>query len=412
MIPRFEPVAGPTETARFLLDVLFGDRDDRLSVQSFERRFAEYHGVPHAFFVPSARVGLWMLLRGLKYPAGSEIVLPGFTYFAIPAVVLHTGLVPRYADVDPQTYELTPESVEAAVSTRTRAVIPTHLFGRTCPMNGILAVCRHRGLDIVEDCAQACGAHVGTNKAGTVGRAAFFTFGITKNLTTYSGGMLLTADDNLADALDAQLRDFPPVARARLLREGLVAAAMYLATRRLPFNLAVAPLLRCGAPGRPDRVHRAFEEHPHTIEDAGLRRLCRRPTADQARSGMRQMTALDVSNRARRERGMSLDDALRSSGTPGLPLAADPDGDHIYISFAIARERRFDFAQALRRRGVDVAPGYMQACSSMPCLGGKPGRCPQAERVADRILHLPVYPGLRNRDISRIAAAVNEVDRL
>ncbi|MFC1451748.1 DegT/DnrJ/EryC1/StrS family aminotransferase [Verrucomicrobiota bacterium] len=406
MIPRFEPTATLAETAAFLAEALSTRPASGGTVGEFEREFAGALECSHAVFVPSGRVGLWLVLKALGYPEGSEVVVPAFTYFAIPAMVRYAGLEPVCADVDPSTYELSPASVASVLSSKTRAVIPTHLFGRTCDMDGLRRLCEPRGVDLIEDCAQACGAVTAGGKAGSLGRAAYFTFGITKNFTTFSGAMAVCHESDVERRMRDLMEDFVVPRRFRLLKEGVTAVAMRMATRRALFNLSVAPLLRLGGNDGPDAVHRAFEEELRGMDDAAMHALKWRPTEAQARAGLRQLRTLDAKNEARRRHGEALLGLLCRAGLAGLPESAEQAGDHIYMSFAVTRDRRFRFAAELRRLGVDVSPGYMSDCSASE--GGAP--CPGSTSVAARILHLPLYPGLRTRDIERVAAAVALAD--
>jgi len=406
MIPRFAPTASLGETLSFLADVLAPGRIEADATLRFEAAFAEWEGAGHALFVPSGRMGLFLLLRALHYPEGSEIVVPAFTFFAIPAMIRHLGYTVVYADVDPATFEVTEESVKAVLTGRTRAVIPTHLFGRTCPLDGLKSLCRQNGIDLVEDCAQACGARIRDKRAGAVGRAAYFTFGITKNFTTFSGGMVVTSDASLATAMRQEMSLFGKPTTQALLKQGITAAAMTMATQRLLFNLALAPILRFDSNPEADRVHRAFEEPVRPMTEGALSALRWLPGGAQARAGLRQLAALDGRNQQRREVGAALLEALTARGVPGLPAPADAGGDHVYVSFALRHPDRARFGGALRRAGVDFSPGYMSPCSAIPELGGWRGRCPEAETVARHIVHLPLYPGLSAKDVERIAAGV------
>jgi dTDP-4-amino-4,6-dideoxygalactose transaminase len=409
MIPRFEPTATYGEILAFLRDVAIPLAPDR-TISEFERWFADYHEVDSAVFVPSGRIGLWLILRALDFPPGAEIIVPAFTFFAIPAVIQAAGLKPVFADIDPATYELTPDAVRAVLSPRTRALIPTHLFGRTCPMPELERLSRSCNLDLIEDCAQSCGATVGHRKTGSLGRAAYFTFGITKNFTTFSGGMVVCRERRLDERVRGAAEEFRAAAPGRLLKEGLTALALRAATQRSLFNLTLAPLLACLPAREADVVHRLFEERSQALDAAALQALQWRPGAAQARAGLRQLRSLDAKNAARRRQGAELLRRLQAAQCAGLPAPAEQGGDHIYISFAIRRPERFAFARRLQRLGVDISPGYMRDCSALPELGGRAGLCPQASGVDRSILHLPLYPGLRPRDVERIAGAVAACD--
>lgn len=412
MIPRFSPATTPWETLRFLVDAVRpAPRDGDALVQRFEDAFAAWQGVRQVLFVPSGRMGLSLILAAAGYPKGAEIVVPAFTYFAIPAMLRHLGLRVVYADVEPATYELSAATVEKVLTSETRAVIPTHLFGRTCPMPEIEALAAARGIDLIEDCAQACGAMAGGLRAGSRGRAAYFTFGITKNFSTYSGGVVATQDDALAAEMRSRMADFAAPGRGALIKQGITAGAMNVATQRAIFSLSLGPVLRRARVADADPVHTRFEEAVAPISDEQLARLRWRPGAPQALAGLRQLETVDDRNAERRRIGAALRAALRVRGVAGIPAPAEPDGDHIYVSFALRRADRARFGGALRRAGVDFSPGYMTACSRIPELGGAPGSCPEAEAVEREVVHVPLYPGLDMKAVDRIADGVAAADR-
>ena len=410
MIPRFNPTTTPWETVRFLLDTMNPMAPSGDPVVRFEVAFARWQGVRHVLFVPSGRMGLHLILAASGYPRGAEVVVPAFTYFAIPAMLRHMGLRVVYADVEPTTFEISVATAKEVITSNTRAIIPTHLFGRTCP-RGLEKLAGRHGLDIIEDCAQACGAMVDGVKVGSRGRAAYFTFGITKNFSTYSGGVVATDDAPLANAMRALMADYVPAGRKALFKQGLTAAAMSVATHPAVFNLSLAPLLRRASIADADPIHRRFEEKVAPITDQQLGHLRRRPDAAQAVAGLRQLATVDARNDERRRLGAALLKALHARSIPGAPAPASPGGDHIYVSFALRRPEREVFGGHLRRAGVDFSPGYMTACSRIPELGGTPGLCPTAEAIEDEIVHIPLYPGLRSDDIERISDGVMTADQ-
>jgi perosamine synthetase len=411
MIPRFAPSATPFEHLSFVMDTIVPGRVSQARVQEFETEFAHWLGSAHAIFVPSARMGLHLLLEALDYPFGSEIIVPAFTYFAIPAVLRNAGYKVVYADVEPTTFEISARTVRPVLTRQTRAIIPTHLFGRTCPMAGLQKLATNADIDIIEDCAQSCGTHTAEGKTGTLGRAAYFTFGITKNFATYSGGMVTTMDHGLAASIRQAMTGFARPPRSYLLKQAATAAAMTAATQRMLFNLSLRPVVTFFGPSDDDPVHRAFAEAVRPITGADITRLHIQPSGPQAAAGLRQLATVDANNSARRDRGQALLQALRSRGTPGIPSPAGRNGDHIFVSFAIRRPHRAQYGALLRNNGVDFSPGYMSACSNRPELGGRPGLCPEADACEREIIHLPLYPGLTDQDLLRIADGVARADR-
>lgn len=405
MIPRFSPAATWQESLAFLADTV-RLRDDRATVAEFEAAFANWVGVSAAHFVPSGRMGLAVLLDALGYPDGAEVIVPAFTYFAIPALLRLTGHKVVYADVEPTTFEISAASVKPLITDRTAAIIPTHLFGRTCPVKGLVKLCSQHGLDLLEDCAQSSGARAGHQRTGALGRAAYFTFGITKNFTTFSGGMVTTSDEALSHRMRQALDTFGRPSTRKLIKEGGTALSMFVATRPLLFGATLGPLLRFSPKADADPVHNAFKEPPRALSRKDLMNHQWLPGAAQAAAGLRQLQTIDARNEERRQLGNSLLQMLRTRGVAGPPAAAAPGGDHIFVSFALRHPDRAAFGKALRRHGVDFSPGYMSACSALPDLGGRPGLCPEAEKVEREVVHLPLYPGLTEARLERIADGV------
>ena len=411
MIPRFRPTVSFWNAMRFAASAAFCGADNNETVKAFEDAFAKYHGAAGAVFVASGRMALRLILKALDYPAGSGIVVPAFTHFSIPAVIKAMGLKPLFADITPDTFEISADTVQTALAPGARAVIPTHLFGRTCPMPDLLKLAEKEGLDVIEDCAQAFGASTDAGWAGTLGKAAYFTFGVTKNFTTYSGGMALTNDSALLERIRALTTDFGPPCKLRLLKEGVVAAAMNVAAWPPAFTVGLSPILRLGDQSKPDLIHSLFDEPVRVTPEHAMAAWQWLPGRAQAAAGLRQLKALDANNQARRHTGSALLDALENLACCGLPARAEPGGDHLYMSFALRRQNRFRFISNLRAFGIDSSPGYVSNCCRFHELGGiGSDQCQTAEAVAREIVHLPMYPELGPRRLELIARAVARAD--
>src|SRR5581483_428277 len=134
------------------------------------------------------------ILKALDLPAGSEVVVPALTFWVIPELARVAGLTPVFADVDPRTFTLDPASFERVITPRTRAVVPTHLYGLPCDMDPILAIARRHGIAVIEDCAHALGATYHGKPVGTLGDAALFSFQTLKPLNAFGGGLALIRD--------------------------------------------------------------------------------------------------------------------------------------------------------------------------------------------------------------------------
>lgn len=403
-IPRFSPGFAGTElnrAGRALLSgkIVRGDGERR-----FAAELAAYLGARHALLVPSARMGLWLALRASGREPG-EIIFPGLTYYAMPAAARLAGFTPRFVDVDEHLL-LDPEAAAAAVNDRTRAIVPTHLYGRAVDVPRLQSLVAGRGLLIVEDIAQGLGAKWNDRKVGTFGDLAVATFGPTKNITALGGACLFTNDEALAERLRRALAAVAPASPVAVLRALAFAGAMALATRGWIFRAIVAPLLKLGRRRGIDLIARATADPPRDFTgvpagffQGGLGHL-------MGEVGAASLAAMDARNARRRENGLRLSAAL--AGTSGLDVPRPrPAEEPIFMSYPVLVDDPERLADALLRRGVDTARGYMSACADLPMFASA-DRCPRARAAVERMLHLPIHPDLAAVRIDELARTVKE----
>lgn len=166
-------------------------------VTELENRWAEFIGVRHAIAVSNGTVALMCIFAGMGLGPGDEVITVGHTFNATASSILYTGATPVFVDIDPETYDISPDAVAAAVTPRTKAICPVHLFGLPADMDALTEIAERHGLTIVEDACQAHGAEFRGRKVGSFGHGAFSLYG-TKNMTTGEGGFITTDDDALA----------------------------------------------------------------------------------------------------------------------------------------------------------------------------------------------------------------------
>ena len=196
------PVFGRAEEERLLRTLRSGmwGRLDGPEVEEFERRFAAMHGCKHGVAVVNGTVSLRIALLAAGIRGGDEVIVPPYTFFSTASAVVEANAVPVFADIDPHTFNLDPAAVKAAISPRTRAVIPVHFAGQAADMDAIMAIARGHDLTVIEDAAHAHGASYRGRPAGALGHVASFSFQSSKNLTCGEGGIITTNDDTLAEA--------------------------------------------------------------------------------------------------------------------------------------------------------------------------------------------------------------------
>lgn len=196
------PIFGEAEEQR-LLQALRSGRWGRLQgpeVEAFERRFAAMHGCTHGIAVVNGTVSLRIALIAAGLRADDEVIVPAYTFLSTASAVVEANCVPVFVDIDLQTFNIDPRAVEAAITPRTRAIIPVHFAGQPADMDAIMAIARRHDLFVLEDAAHAHGASHRGRSAGSIGHAASFSFQSSKNLTAGEGGIVTTNDEALAAA--------------------------------------------------------------------------------------------------------------------------------------------------------------------------------------------------------------------
>jgi len=196
------PIFGKPEETR-VLRVLRSGKWGRLNgpeVAEFEKRFAAMHGCKHGIAMVNGTVTLRLALMAAGLRANDEVIIPPYTFFSTASAVVEANMVPVFADIDLETFNLDPKAVEAAITPRTRAIMPVHFAGQPADMAAIMAIARRRKLLVIEDAAHAHGASYKNRPAGSLGHVASFSFQSSKNLTSGEGGIITTNNDQLAEA--------------------------------------------------------------------------------------------------------------------------------------------------------------------------------------------------------------------
>jgi dTDP-4-amino-4,6-dideoxygalactose transaminase len=372
-------------------------------VAAFEHAFAVQVGAAHAVSASYGRMAYFYLLRAFGIPPGSEVILPALTFWVIPELTRVAGLKPVFADVDPLTFNLDPESFERAITPRTRAVVPTHLYGLPCDMEAILAIARRHRLIVIEDCAHALGATWKGKPVGALGDAGFFSFQLLKPLNTYGGGMLVTNDESLAARTLALARSEPAPSETEVLHRFRLGRVERIAIRPGVFTASLFPVLLASSflQTTPDvylwEKIRPLDPLPESYR--------KRYSNAQAAIGLEALkhlegwTAETVSHA--RALGAALDG--RPVATPEVPA----DRTHVFYQYAIYANKRHDVVRRCLRRGVDVESLHVDVCTRLPLFGNGHAPAPGAERAATAI-QLPVYASLSTDAVRRIAAVVGE----
>jgi dTDP-4-amino-4,6-dideoxygalactose transaminase len=325
---------------------------------AFEGELARYCGVGHCCGVGNGTDALRLALWALGVGAGDEVVTVAHTFVATAEAVVLNGARPVFVDVDSESYTMAPEALERAITPRTRAIVPVHLYGHPADMDAILAIASRHGLPVVEDAAQAHGALWRGRKAGSLGDAACFSFYPGKNLGAYGdAGAVVSNDGDL-------------IARVRSLANHGAGADKF------------------------DNVRAGTNSRLDSLQAAILRVKLRH---------------LDTWNAERRERVEIYRERLAGLAQVALPREL-PDARSAWHLFVIRLGRREALKQHLAARGIASAVHYPTPLHLQPALAGvgaRQGDLPTTERLAREVLSLPLYPELPAATIERVAEAVH-----
>jgi len=364
MIPIARPILGDEELAAVKEVFASGMLAQGPKVKAFEAAFARNVGRKHGVAVSNGTAALHIALLAHGIKGGQEVLIPPLTFFATASTTLLCGAKPAFVDVDRNSYNMDSAKVAAAITRKTSAIMPVHLYGQAAEMDPIIAAARDRGIPIIEDAAQAHGAEYHGKKAGNLGDTACFSFYPTKNMTTSEGGMIVTDDDGIAE-------------KARLLRDQGQAS-----------------------------------KYEHVLLGYNYRM-----TEIAAAIGLVQLKKLDGWVKQRRANARALAKGL--DGIEGLVPPSEGNWMvHSYYQYIVRREDTFhlsrdEIVRILTEDDIGCRPSYPMPLYRQKALRDLRirGRCPVAEDVIPRLFELPVHPGVGPADIDRILEAVERLAR-
>jgi perosamine synthetase len=357
MIPISKPDIGPAEE-QAVLEVL---RSGMLAMgrvtTEFEEAWAAYCGVRHAVLLSNGTVALEAILRSLDIGPGDEVITVSFTFNATVSTILQVGARPVFVDIRTDDFCMDPDLVEAAITPRTKAILPVHLYGLMADMDPLVEIADRYGLALIEDAAQAHGAAYDGRRAGQFGPAMFSLYA-TKNLMTGEGGFATTDDDALAD-------------RLRLYRN-----------------------------------HGMRVRYHHESLGSNLK-----PTDLVAALGLAQLARLDERTEQRRRNAAALAEGLRDYLTPAAPAGRDHVWHQFTMRFPGERQR---VADGLSERGVGSliyypVPVHHQRYIQSFVPGAEELDLPVTDRLADEVLSVPVRPNLTPGELQTVIDTVREV---
>jgi dTDP-4-amino-4,6-dideoxygalactose transaminase len=325
-------------------------------VRLFEKEFADYCGGGFCASVANGTDALILALRAFGIGPGDEVITVPFTFIASAASIGMVGASVKFVDIDPRSYTIDVNLLEKAISSKTRAIIPVHLFGQPAHMDPIMEIARRHDLKVIEDAAQAHGATLKGKKAGSIGRIGCFSFYPGKNLGAYGdGGAAVTNDPELAAKLEA-LRNY-------------------------------------GSPKKYEHPMIGYNSRLDTMQAAVLNL---------------KLPRMDQYNRGRYQAAVKYGEALKGVGDLTLPEIPEA-GSHIFHLYVVRTSKRTELMKHLQEKGIGAGIHYpypLHLTGAYKDLGYKKGSFPVAEKFADEIVSLPMFPELTDEQIKAVVAAV------
>jgi dTDP-4-amino-4,6-dideoxygalactose transaminase len=374
-------------------------------IEAFESAFAARLGVPKATATSFGRMAFYYLLKALRLPPGSEIIFPALTFWVVPEIARQAGLVPVFADVDSTTFTLDPRSFERAITDRTRAVVPTHLYGLACEMDAIVGIARRHGLAVIEDCAHALGANYRGKPLGTLGDASFFSFQTLKPLNTYGGGMAVARDVAVGQRV-AELAAAEPWPDEKGVSKKLLTGKLQrIFIRPRVFSVSLFPILWASS---------WFQATPDVYLWEKIRPLSPLPpnyterySNVQAALGLEGLKHLDGWTADTQRHAHRMNEML--AGLPGVqPPQVPADRNHVYYQYCVYCPDRGEVMRRCIQQGVDIETLHVDVCSRLDLFGAQQISAPGAERAAEA-LQMPVYSTLTDAQVEVVGQRVRRV---
>jgi dTDP-4-amino-4,6-dideoxygalactose transaminase len=324
-------------------------------VSAFEEGYARYCNAEYCVGVASGTAALHLALLACGVGPGDEVITTPFTFIATAEAIVYCGAKPVFVDIDPATYNIDPQKIEAAITERTKAIMPVHLFGQPADMDPILAVARRHGLTVIEDAAQAHGAEYRGKRVGTLGRVAGFSFYPGKNLGAYGDAGAVVTDD----AAIAQ--------RVHLLRDH-------------------------GRESKYEHLEIGYGERLDALQAAILRA---------------KLPHLEDWTEAKRRHAYRYNELLADCRVT-VPQEL-PGVRHVYHQYVIRVPARDELLEALKRKGIGAGVHYPLALHQQPALrylGYQEGDFPAAEQASREVLSLPIFPELTPEQQEWVVASI------
>lgn len=417
MFKKFQPIASAFAPNYTIWDVFIASKyllfwnltklQNGKNSRKLERKFCEYMDSRWAVSFDSGRSGLYAILKCLKIKDHDEIILQAFTTVALSNVIQWCKATPVYVDINERTYNIDPDKIESCITNRTKAIIVQHTFGNPCNMKKIMEIAKKHNLFVIEDCAHSLGAEYKDKKTGTFGNAAFFSFGRDKIISSVSGGMVTTTDQELGRKIK-EIRDQMPYPKRSLIIRQLLHPIITFKALKLYYFFSIGKAIMYLS-GKFGIITKAYTKKEKTSQRP-KNFPAKMPNA-LAKIALHQMKLLNKFNNHRIGVAELYKEKLSNNKNIRLPQST-PESKNIYLWYTILVKNKKELIAKANKHRIILGDWFPQIVGPIEVNLEKAGyqkeSCPVAEKVSSQCVNLPTHHRIDRKDIEKIVRVIND----
>lgn len=385
-----------------LLKNLFIKNNDNVNFD-FLKRYIKHK---YIIYVHSSRWGLLLLLKALDLKDGDEVIIPAYTYFAVPSAIIRAGCIPVFVDIKKNNINIDPLKIESAITDKTKVIIATHLCGLPCDLNKIKEIAKKHNLIIIEDCAQAFGAKYEEEFVGTSAKASYYSFSITKNFTMLRGGIISTDDELLAKKIQLETEKTLPFTKLQILKDFIKALILKFSTSKIitPFTCIFFYLFSLAGF---DIAKIIFKEKQILLDTAlpkyGKFNYCQKKLAES------QLRHFDSGCDAKGINGKLFYRLLNNLPNIEPPEILD-NCKNIFSGMPVFVKDKLNYRKKILSKGIDTSTGFVQNCAVINefKIYAK-DHYPNASRAEKELLYFITSDTIKKHDIEYITSVLNKL---
>ena len=416
MFKKFQPIASSLAPNYTIWDVLIASKylflpwnwrklQKGKNSRKLERKFCGYISSKWAISFDSGRSGLYAILKCLEIKDYDEIILQAFTTVALSNTIKWCGAKPVYIDIVKNTYNINPEKIEEKITDKTKAIIVQHTFGNSCEMDKIMEIVRKHNLYVIEDCAHSLGAEYQNKKLGTIGDAAFFSFGRDKVISAVAGGMVTTNNNKLGEKIKEFRNQMSYPKKSLIIRQLFQPIVTFKALKlyyffnlgKIIMYLSTKTGIITKAYSKKERKNKRPENFPAKMPNA------------LAEIVLHQMKLISKFNEHRINIAKLYQEKLSNNKNIILPKST-ANSKNIFLWFTVLAENKKKLIKKARRKHIILGDWFPQAVGpievNLEKCDYKKGSCPVAEEVSLKCVNLPTHFRMDERDVGRVVRVI------